>query len=350
MIIKGLKSKELYFNILRDTLKENIPLHCYLEITNKCNARCYFCFQGEEYRKREDLDTETWKKIIIELEKMGCFWVIISGGEPLIREDFWDIIEFLKKKRFVLSLVSNGILLKKEDIIRFKKYYFESITVSIHSVNKETCDKIFGINYPLDKIINIILEMNKENLPIVVHAVLTKDTIGEFENMYQFFKNHGFKEYQITFYCVHPVPFKNYEVFLPSEEELKSFYKKHNWPIFPKKSPSIFLCGAGKNVLRIDAIGNVHLCPVLEFPIGNLREKSLEEIWKNNFVLTIFRKIDSKNFSECLNCDYHLFCETCMAHNWNETKNIFKPGKFICKLAKIFKEVWEENYGKIGNS
>ncbi len=91
--------------------------------------------------------------------------------------------------------------------------------------------------------------MDKKNLPIVVHAVLTKDTIREFENMYQFFKNHGFKEYQITFYCVHPMPFKNYEAFLPSEEELKSFYKRHNWPIFPK-NPLLFFMRCRKECIK----------------------------------------------------------------------------------------------------
>lgn len=347
--IKNIQSKELYSRILRDTLRYNIPLHAYVELTSECNANCFFCFQGKWYRKKKNLSTSEWKEIFIQLKECGCFWLIFSGGEPLIREDFWELVDFVRKNRFVVSLVTNGILLKGKDIRRLKDYYIESITISIHTVDKNLSNEIYGVPYPISKVVEIVLKMQKEGLPLTIHGVLTKKNINEFEDVYSFFKRKGFPETAITFYPVHPMIGKNYVSLLPSWEDLKNFYRKHSWPIFKRSYPSL-LCGAGRNVLRIDSEGNVHICPILEFPIGNLLETPLKKLWQNNFVLKLVRNIKTQDFKECIKCPYNLFCDTCMAHNRNEMGNPFVPSNYACSMARMFKEIWEEKYGRSRNS
>jgi MoaA/NifB/PqqE/SkfB family radical SAM enzyme len=214
------------------------------------------------------METEEWKRIFKELAENKCFWVIFSGGEPLMRKDFWELLEFARKNKFVVSIVSNGILLEKEDILKFKKYYIESITISLHAIDKKLCREIYGIEYPLEKIIETISILKKEEVPFNIHVVLNKKNIKEVENIFAFFQNNGISENIITFYPVHPIKDKNYMEFMPSREELLEFYRKHPLPVFKKSSPA-FICGAGRNVLRVDSEGNVHICPIFEFPIGN---------------------------------------------------------------------------------
>jgi radical SAM protein with 4Fe4S-binding SPASM domain len=309
----------------------------------------FFCFQGENYRKKQEMETEEWRRIFKELAENKCFWVIFSGGEPLMRKDFWELLEFARKNKFVVSIVSNGILLEKEDILKFKKYYIESITISLHAIDKKLCREIYGIEYPLEKIIETISILKKEEVPFNIHVVLNKKNIKEVENIFAFFQNNGISENIITFYPVHPIKDKNYMEFMPSREELLEFYRKHPLPVFKKSSPA-FICGAGRNVLRVDSEGNVHICPIFEFPIGNILSGTLKEIWENNLILKLIRKIKSEDFNNCNECEYNLFCETCKAHNWNENGDIFIPSKFNCELAQIFKEVWEEKYGGDTNS
>jgi len=347
--IINLQNREIYSKILWKTLKFNIPLHAYLELTSKCNARCFFCFQRENYRKKREIDTQEWEKIIKDLKENKCFWLIFSGGEPLIREDFWKLIEFARKNTFVVSIVTNGVLLEKKDIPKFKKYYIESITISLHAIDKELCTQIYGISYPIEKIIDVILALKKEEVPFNIHVVLNKKNIKEFENICAFFEKKGISENTITFYPVHPIKNQNCMEFMPSREELIEFYKKHSLPIFKRFSPAL-ICGAGRNVLRIDSEGNVHICPIFEFPIENILVRPLKEIWENNLVLRLIRKINSEDFKNYIECEYNLFCDACMAHNWNENGDIFIPSKFNCMLAQIFKEIWEKKYEGTPNS
>jgi MoaA/NifB/PqqE/SkfB family radical SAM enzyme len=116
----------------------------------------------KNYREKQEMETVEWKRILKDLAENKCFWVIFSGGEPLIRKDFWELLEFARKNKFVVSIVSNGILLEKKDILKFKKYYIESITISLHAIDKKLCREIYGIEYFNCRLAQIFKEVWEE--------------------------------------------------------------------------------------------------------------------------------------------------------------------------------------------
>ncbi|MHB8154893.1 MAG: radical SAM protein [Candidatus Omnitrophota bacterium] len=97
--------------------KKKYPLILVLHVTYRCNLRCKYC--GFHERKTSELDTKKLINLIEEFYQLGTRFVVISGGEPLLRDDIGEIIDFCKKKRMFISMNSNGILVKEKiDAIR----------------------------------------------------------------------------------------------------------------------------------------------------------------------------------------------------------------------------------------
>ncbi|KKL06923.1 hypothetical protein LCGC14_2591200 [marine sediment metagenome] len=119
-----------HFHLWKRTEEKRIPLSAEIELTERCNNNCVHCYinlaaNDEEARKRE-LSFREIRDIVDETVQMGCFWWLITGGEPLVREDFVDIYLYLKKKGLLTSVFTNATLITPELVSLFKKYPHQS--------------------------------------------------------------------------------------------------------------------------------------------------------------------------------------------------------------------------------
>ena len=97
-----------------------IPFRYFLELTYRCNLNCPYCYVGDE-RKKTELSTEEWKNVIDQLPFYSIATLV--GGEPLVRNDFIDILAYASKRIMnKVHVVSNGILINDEIIKAFIKY------------------------------------------------------------------------------------------------------------------------------------------------------------------------------------------------------------------------------------
>ena len=104
---------------------KRIPLDATLELTYRCNNKCVHCYcnlpENDEHAMQDELTTEEIKKLLDDLASMGSIWLLITGGEPLLRPDFEEIYLHAKKKGFLITLFSNGTLIN-ENIIKFPDF------------------------------------------------------------------------------------------------------------------------------------------------------------------------------------------------------------------------------------
>ncbi len=92
----------------------HIPVSGSLEVTQRCNLRCMHCYIPLSKRKgprKVELSISEIQHILDEIKEAGCLWLLLTGGEPLLRTDFLDIYKFAKHKGFLLTLFTNGTLL-----------------------------------------------------------------------------------------------------------------------------------------------------------------------------------------------------------------------------------------------
>jgi MoaA/NifB/PqqE/SkfB family radical SAM enzyme len=232
----------------------------HLEISNRCNLRCKYCYVPD--KKGLELDTESWKRIIKNLAESGIFQVSFGGGEPTLRSDLLELARFVVSCGLNLGMTTNGIELVKLDPVRLKKY-FRQINISWHE-NPEVVEKALkflydndiprGINYCYSKlsykdndVIKFLTEMFHAELLYLVYKPVIKDKRNQ----------------------------------IPNTEVLRIAQQSSDEGLrVAVDGPCVNKCLMKRKFVDVDHLGNTFPCSFVREPMGNLLEESFKNIWK----------------------------------------------------------------------
>ena len=347
-----LTSQDIRSRFMRRTFAEQIPYSCILEITGWCNADCYFCLRGLEDRNDKDcLTFEEICTVLRDLAELGCFHLVLSGGEPLVRKDFLDIAKKARRLGFSLGLFTNGIALNNQLVAGITRLNFEQITVSIHFVNPQIHQKMFGFSRPvLDKVLRNVCLLRELGSPVTVHAVMTTDNIQGYDDFRQYFLDQGFPPNRITTEPLHGRRDGDTSVLkhLPTRQQFYDhFLKDDQFLQVVRKEGDSFRCVAGISHLSINHRGTVFPCPNLSLPAGNVRESRMPEIWQNSPVFRIIRMLPISAFERCIQCEANISCPACMAEGFAVNNNLFSPPEYHCELGRIFHTIRKQKESRV---
>lgn len=141
------------------------------EITKQCNLRCAYCRVSGGLPEKNELTLEQAKKVIDILKNNGFGHIKFTGGEPLIRKDFWEIVAYAHKKGFKVSLITNGVLINDKVLDLFKKYIY-IVGLSLDSIQKKTNLALGRGDYK--KVIEDVIKLREMNIHIVILSTITK--------------------------------------------------------------------------------------------------------------------------------------------------------------------------------
>ena len=150
------------------------------EITLKCNSLCIHCGSRAGSARSDELNTEEALELVKDLHSCGYKGVALMGGEPLIREDWFEIAKEVKKYKMDLSIVTNGLNLVKH-IQKLKKLDVDCVSLSLDGGIPETHDYLRGIKGAYDKTINAMKILKKEKLPVSIITAINKKNLKEVE-------------------------------------------------------------------------------------------------------------------------------------------------------------------------
>lgn len=323
-----------------------VPLRYFFELTYLCNLNCPYCYVGEE-RKKNELTTQEWFDIIEQIPFYS--FVTLVGGEPLIRKDFIRILEKTAKKTFgKLNVVTNGILINDEIIDAFIRTKMMLLSVSLDGYG-ENHDKNRGKEGIFEKIItnleNLQSKKDKNTKPMIdIKTIVLAENLDDLPKLYKlcndmkfeflsisFLRNNNLKQNSVLrqefgeeFYLQkYPIqPYFDMEHFKEVYKEIESMKGKTQIRWSPKFSDKntleqiekFFGSDIEKSIqeiyepclypfsnMMINPQGDVYPC--LSLKIGNVREKSLKEVF-NQPKICCFRKNlkHSKVFESCQMC------------------------------------------------
>jgi len=310
------------------------PLDVCLAITGKCNLRCKHCCAKETWGEK-DLTTEEMFDLIDQLGRAKVFSIAIFGGEPLMREDLFILIERLRKYPIGLSMNTNGTLITK-DIAKtlIKKYRIKGYVVSLDGT-KEIHEKMRGrgtFNPAVRGMENLI----KEGGSVLLSTTVTKLNINNLEEIVKIGKELGVRQVRFNhvFYTGNALCYMR-EVFVPPKEEKDACYRVYElskkygnfitgsylqqYEKFkqlgkrkPEKVIKVPPCGAATRKCAIRPDGYVTPCEVIwEVKAGNVKNRKFTDIWRNSKIMKEFRKtlyIDTEKMPECKDCEYQFIC------------------------------------------
>ena len=162
-------------------------------ITSKCNENCKFCFR----KKCNESTLEENKKIFDNLSNIKMHRLTLSGGEPLLYKDLFELVNYIRTKNpsLILTINTNGKIID-DDIMKQIIEKFDIITFSIDSTNDTTNEKIGRGKKHLDKTIKI-LDMCNNKIKIKINTVVNKYNIDDFEEIYELIKKYSISRWKI---------------------------------------------------------------------------------------------------------------------------------------------------------
>ena len=179
------------FNLFKVTIFSTLPFLKFfirqkidfvsINVTDRCCLKCIMCNEWKEDKK--DLSTEQWEDIIRQSKLLGVKTIFFSGGEPFLRKDIFDLINFTNSLNMDVSFITNAYLINEEKIQKLKTFKINSVTISIDAI-EEKFDYIRGVKGAFDKVINsceLLAKLSTEtNIKIFVNFLLMKHTLDDF--------------------------------------------------------------------------------------------------------------------------------------------------------------------------
>jgi radical SAM protein with 4Fe4S-binding SPASM domain len=305
--------------------------HVQWHITDACNLRCRHCYQ-EGFDKSRDLGWKDLKKISDNLIEAMKAWgkkltLSLTGGEPFLKEELWQVIDYLSGSDHVagLNIITNGTLMagfipQLKDSPKLRHIY-----VSLEGAGPTANDAIRGQGN-FDMALNNIKLLRQNNLAVFIMFTLMKSNIPEAKKLLSFCRANNLQGYFIERFI--PLgqsrsrtkemvsPFDMDKVYKEIFDQYGlDYYQSGVSPLAIKaeleaKPAELFAseCIVAKDGCAIMPKGDVLPCRRFNLSIGNLIEDSLVDIWKDSPVLGAIRKkeADIKDHISCKALSYSL--------------------------------------------
>ncbi|MFH1478496.1 MAG: radical SAM protein [Candidatus Omnitrophota bacterium] len=364
------KRKKLPDFKMWDKMKEGMNIISFnLELTARCNNNCRHCYinlpKNDADAKKKELTISEIEHIATQAVNMGAVWCLITGGEPLLREDFFEVYILLKKMGLFVSVFTNATLITDRHIDLFKKYPPRNLEVTVYGVTKKTYEKVTrkpgsfeafmkGLDILLKNKIKVrfkamALHSNVDELPQIASFCRERTTdYFRFDPfLHMRFDSDKKRNQEISLERLSPD-----EIIIVESQDSKRFQfleKNCSSLILSKDSHSdgnnIFYCGAGNSNFDISYEGMFKLCSSLHNPkcMYDLRKGTLRDAWENFVPNVRAMTSNRKEFLEkCKVCNIVNLCLWCPAHAHLECGELDKPIDYFCEVAHARAKMLED--------
>ena len=333
-----------------------------IELTSRCNERCVHCYIPHE-NKVCDMEPALYYDVLEQCREMGVLSLSLSGGEPMLHENFCDFLRKAKEYDFSINVLSNLTLLNNKIIAEMKANRLSSVQVSLYSLNPEIHDSITKFEGSFYKTRDNILRLIENDIPMQISCPTLKQNKNCFADVMQWAHEHKCRattDFIMMARYNHTTDNLDNRLSLGEVGKiisevisLDSSYQESiladNFDVQESRDRSNdLICGVCVSSICMVANGNVYPCPGWQgYICGNVKETPLREIWNNSAKVKYLRGLRKKDFPKCNGCEDRGFCAMCMVRNANENPDgdPLKINEHFCKVAKINREIvlqWKE--------
>ncbi len=247
-----------------------IPSLRYLElqITDRCNLQCRHCYIGEG--SRQDLSMEQIQRVLEEFEEIQGLRLLLSGGEPLLHPDFWEINDALRNYAFRSVLLSNGTLINEEVAKRLRVH---EVQISLDGM-KEGHESFRGKG-TFEKSMRAIDHLQEANIRVSVATMIHRRNLSEFDQLASLLQSKNVEEWNVDVPCLEGRLKTNQDLWVAPSEA--SRFLSYGYGGGFHGSTKNFTCGA--HLCAIIPNGTVCKCGLFsQEPVGSI-EEGLRTCW-----------------------------------------------------------------------
>ena len=305
------------------------PICLTWELTYACNLQCVHCLSSSGQRDERELSTEEAKKILDDLRDLQVFYINIGGGEPMVRRDFFELLEYSVANGIGVKFSTNGAFIDEEKARRLAAMDYLDIQISLDGVDAATNDAVRGEG-SYDMAIRAMENLKAANFgQFKISVVVTRHNVSQLDQFKALADYYG-AQLRITrlrpagrgadtWHELHPTNAQQREIYnwlLKHGENVLTGDSFFHLNALGESLPGLNMCGAGRVVCLIDPIGDVYACPFVihdEFKAGNVRDEGgFAKVWKQSDLFLSLREPQSAG--ACASCGAFDACQGgCMA-------------------------------------
>jgi mycofactocin radical SAM maturase len=305
------------------------PICLTWELTYACNLACVHCLSSSGRRDPRELTTDECKAVIDELQRMQVFYVNIGGGEPTVRRDFWELVDYATAHQVGVKFSTNGSRITPEIAARLAGSDYVDVQISLDGATADVNDAVRGPGSYATAITAMERLAAAGFRGFKLSVVTTRHNAGQLDDFKAIADRYG-AQLRLTrlrpsgrgadvWDELHPTAQQQrdvYEWLLAHGEQVLTGDSFFHLSGFGEPLPGLNLCGAGRVVCLIDPIGDVYACPFAihsEFLAGNVRESGgFAGVWRGSELFQELRRPQSAG--ACASCSLFDRCRGgCMA-------------------------------------
>jgi AdoMet-dependent heme synthase len=324
-------------------LSLGVPLSIHLDVTYRCNERCEHCYL--EHDDRGEMTFAEIRGLLDQLANAGVFFLTLSGGEPLVRKDCFEIIEYARTLQFNVKLKTNAILIREREAAQLKALGVEQIQISVYSHRAEVHDTITKVRGSLERTLAGVRALRAQGLKVSVANVLMKSNSNDSEEVRALAREVGANytlDPTITPMIDGRTDVLRYRASVADIERvfhdsaLVGDVEEFCAPPGPIDQGILegLPCSAGHTACYISPYGDLYPC--VQFPLlcGNVRHQKFTEIWEESPQLSEVRSIRGKDLGTCSACSHLGTCTRCPGLAFMEG-NMRGPSSADCEKSFI---------------
>ncbi len=324
------------------------------ETTRRCNLKCVHCRSSSEIKVNDhpDFSLDEAKRVLNDIHSYANPVMVLSGGEPLLRKDLFDIADYGTHLGLRMCVATNGTLVTAETCRSMKETGIKMVSLSLDGATAPIHDDFRQQAGAFEGTMNAIKLFNEHKIPFLINSSFTQRNKQEATHIYELVKKLGATAWYL--FMIVPtgrgeeimselIPESEYNDILNWHYDMEA--EEHDLLVRPTCAPQYYRivmqrskedgskfkrrslkfstggskgCLAGQLICLIDVDGNILPCSYFPKPAGNIREQSFQDIWENSKLFLELR--DFKGYKDnCGRCEYVNVCGGCRARAYAMT-------------------------------
>jgi len=331
-----------------------------LELTARCNLNCRHCYlnlpANDRIAREGEMTLAEIEDLANQAVQLGALWCLLTGGDPLLREDFAEIYLTLKRRGLLVSVYTNATLITEAHVRLWREYPPRDLEVTVYGATPETFERITRRPGSHTAFLRGLQRLREADIPVRLKAMAMRSNIYEFPAIAEFclartkdyFRYDPFlhlrvdgdpeRNAMIQAERLSPVELVAFEHAIP--ERFAAWEKvcevmQYGQTCDPER---LFHCGIGKGAFSVGWDGRFRPCLTLVAPgtTYDLRQRSLREAWEQ-FTPTIRTlRATNRDFSHtCGSCEKNMLCHWCPAKAYLEVGTLDGFTPYFCDIAHV---------------
>jgi radical SAM protein with 4Fe4S-binding SPASM domain len=332
---------------------KRVPLAGTIELTRRCNNRCRHCYNNlpanDPAALAAELETLELFRLLEEIAAAGCVWLLLTGGEILLRQDFLDIYRAAKKNGLLVTLFTNGTLVTPrlaEELAAARPF---SIEITLYGSTAETYERVSGVPGSFRRCLEGVRLLAQHGLPLKLKSTVCALNAHELRGIRRFAAEELGLPFRfdalLNARCdgslapldVRLAPEEVVALDLADAERVRALKELARRPLGVAPGPAgaapLYTCGGGATSFAIDPCGRLRACVLSAGEGYDLRAGSLRDGWDRH--LSRLRALAAASDSRCARCALRSLCGMCPANGELECGDPRQPVDFLCRVAHL---------------